>query len=349
MIYIGDNQPTIYLGDNEPVIYLGDNQVYPMGPFVGIRLTKSLTFPRTGGTLNLRVQASDNWEILGVPAWLTLSSTAGTSGKTVITATTQDNQTGSALTATLTGYTTNSAYSATCEVQQKFNVIPTDEFWYTSSDGSILTLSNFKIYDSGGTQLSYTQTQGSNNKVIIKFNGIPSSGTGSWFYNNTGYKLIDITLPEELVSLPSDIAFYNARNLYRFYGDSPLVSSDGKWLFRDALHTSIYSGVKTETNMVVPEGTTTMGSYSMNSALTLTDLTIASTVRTIDNYACEDLTALTDLYFLGSTPPSVMGSAFYRGHNNGTVHIPVGKTSAYRSALNGVSYIKNWTIVEDIV
>lgn len=349
MIYIGDNQPTIYLGDNEPVIYLGDNQVYPMGPFVGIRITKSLTFPKTGDTLNLKVRSSDNWEILGVPAWLTLSSTAGTSGDTTITATTQDNQTGSALTVTLTAYTTNSAYSATCVVIQKNNVIPEDEFWYTSDDGQILQLRDFRIYDSGSTLLTYTQTQSTNNKVIIKFNGIPYSGTGSWFYNNTGYKLLDITLPEGLVSLPSDIAFYNARNLNRFYGDSTLVSSDGKWLFRDASHTSIYSGVKTETNMVVPEGTTTMGQYSMNSALTLTDLTIASTVYFIDNYSCEDLTALTDLYFLGSTPPSVMANAFYRGHNNGTVHIPIGKTSAYRSALNGVNYINNWTIVEDIV
>lgn len=120
MIYIGDNQPTIYLGDNEPVIYLGDNQVYPMGPFVGIRLTKTLTFPKSGDTLNLKVRSSDNWEILGVPAWLTLSSTAGTSGDTTISATTQDNQTGSALSATLTAYTTNSAYSATCEVEQVY-------------------------------------------------------------------------------------------------------------------------------------------------------------------------------------------------------------------------------------
>ena len=120
MIYIGDNQPTIYLGDNEPVIYLGDNQVYPMGPFIGIRLTKMLTFPKSGDTLNLKVKSSDNWEILGVPAWLTLSSTAGTSGNTTISATTQDNQSGSALSATLSAYTTNSAFSATCEVEQAY-------------------------------------------------------------------------------------------------------------------------------------------------------------------------------------------------------------------------------------
>lgn len=121
MIYIGDNQPTIYLGDNEPIIYLGDNQVYPMGPFVGLRVRpKSLSYPKTGDTLNIKIKSSDSWEIVGVPSWLTLSSTAGTSGNTTITATAHDNQTGSALTATLTAYTTNSAYSATCQVEQVY-------------------------------------------------------------------------------------------------------------------------------------------------------------------------------------------------------------------------------------
>ena len=121
-VYLGSYEVTeLYLGSSAVTeAYLGTELVYSLGAFVGIQITQNISFAKTGGTQNIIIKSSDNWEILGVPAWLTLSSTAGTSGNTTITATTQDNQAGSALSATLSAYTTNSAYSATCEVVQAY-------------------------------------------------------------------------------------------------------------------------------------------------------------------------------------------------------------------------------------
>ena len=121
-VYLGTNEVTeLYLGSSAVTeAYLGDVLVYSSGPFIGLKITTAVSFAKTGGTKEIRVRASDNWEILGVPAWLTLSSTAGTSGNTTISAATQDNQSGSALSATLSAYTTNSAFSATCEVEQAY-------------------------------------------------------------------------------------------------------------------------------------------------------------------------------------------------------------------------------------
>ena len=196
MIYIGDNQPTICLRNNEPIIYLGDNQVYPMGPFVGIRMTKSLSYPKSGDTLNIKIKSSDSWEIVGVPSWLTLSSTAGTSGNTTITATAPDNQTGSALTATLTAYTTNSAYSATCQVEQVYcnpiviTSITTGDYTITAdSTTTAITSCEYdftgvrSIADGGGIQPHVVFSSSQNGtRQYVKYVSIDTSTVERWNY-----------------------------------------------------------------------------------------------------------------------------------------------------------------------
>ena len=129
MIYLGDVEPKIYLGDVEPIIMLGDTQVYPTGQFTGITITARLEFEGSGETLTISLHSSDSWtiEVDSAATWITLSSTAGTSGETTLSATTSAN-TGSQRTTTLTAYTIGSAYSATCTVVQDAQGLPNIAF-----------------------------------------------------------------------------------------------------------------------------------------------------------------------------------------------------------------------------
>lgn len=113
MIYLGDNEVTIYRGDNEPVIYMGDNQVYPTGPFVGIKINKKAKLTTTSLETTIKVKSTEEWTLTTDLDWITLSETAGTatSGTNItITATAQS--------ASTTGYISavTANYSAVCEV-----------------------------------------------------------------------------------------------------------------------------------------------------------------------------------------------------------------------------------------
>lgn len=138
MIYIGDNQPTIYLGNNEPIIYLGDNQVYPMGPFVGLRVRpKSLTFKSNDLTKQLTIKSSEVWSMT-LPVWITASQVTGDTGETIITliATTQS----SALSDTISVTTAN--YSANVEANYTTN----EWIWINSNVDRSVPFSKCRFY-----------------------------------------------------------------------------------------------------------------------------------------------------------------------------------------------------------
>lgn len=167
MIYLGDVEPKIYLGDVEPIIMLGDTQVYPTGQFTGITITARLEFEGSGETLTISLHSSDSWtiEVDSAATWITLSSTAGTSGETTISATTSAN-TGSQRTTTLTAYTVESAYSATCTVVQDAQGLP-----------NIAFLVNYNAKQYNPATYTIPQTQGQLFAQDLVLNGAAASYT----------------------------------------------------------------------------------------------------------------------------------------------------------------------------
>lgn len=172
MIYLGDNEPTIYLGDVEPIIMLGDEQVYPTGPFIGLRITNSLSFSSTVLTGSLRIKSSEAWTLTTDANWLSFSETTGnpTNNTTVtVSATTQSETTTAYITATTANYT------ATCEC----TYVAVSWIWVTTSIDRSKPITKCRFYmgniPSGTAALGATEGA---------FGEYPNVNTDGYFIGN---------------------------------------------------------------------------------------------------------------------------------------------------------------------
>lgn len=115
--YLGSEEVQgIFLGiDEVPEMYLGTDLVYQSGPFQGLKLyPNKISFNPESLSSELKVKSSEAWSMT-LPAWLSASSTASTSGETVITlsATTQTASTSGTIVVTSANYSASTTASYT--------------------------------------------------------------------------------------------------------------------------------------------------------------------------------------------------------------------------------------------
>lgn len=121
-LFVGaDNPEAFMIGNDEvEVIYMGEEIVYQKGDFEGIQMKSDVSIAMaSGSTYDLKINSSEPWTLSVDTAvtWLEFSQLTGGTGETIVTiTTTEENQTGSDRSTTITATTAN--YSATCVVNQ---------------------------------------------------------------------------------------------------------------------------------------------------------------------------------------------------------------------------------------
>lgn len=80
--------PTLMLGDTPiTAAYLGEQQVFSTGPFIGLKVTKSIIVTPDKTTAIIKVKSSEPWLLSIDVDWLTVNATTGDAGTTEITLT----------------------------------------------------------------------------------------------------------------------------------------------------------------------------------------------------------------------------------------------------------------------
>lgn len=243
-MYIGDvNITQLYLGDNDPsAAYIGDLLIYPSLPFSGFDMTSSIEFPKSGGTMQIRIKSHTTWEIGTAANWLSFSQTTG-SGNTYVTVTATDNDTEASRNATITGQTLDEVYSDQCDVEQVYR-IPYETYYFTIrslADNNTISLPRDAGYsastDNGTTWVavnnSYRQvTLDSGDTILFKHidNNSYQGGrkfTASAYYEVYG-NLASLMVGDSFSSVTSASTLEkNSPFKQMFSGDTKVVNAEG--------------------------------------------------------------------------------------------------------------------------
>ena len=144
---------------------------------------------------------------------------------------------------------------------------PTNEIWYTSSDGNIVTPSGTNIFGANIISNNYINGQG-----IISFNG-PVTKIGYYAFANCK-SLTSVTIPDSVTTI-GESAFSSCTSLSSVtIGDS--VTTIGEWAFQDC---------NSLTSVTIGDSVTTIGENAFSGCKSLTSVTIPDSVTTIGDYA----------------------------------------------------------------
>lgn len=368
MINLGDNEINVYFNDEPLNIYCGEELLYPTGPFVGIKITGNKEFNKNNSSSTIRIQSSEQWELLkdANATWLSLSTTTGDTGKTTITIEVSDIQatTGETRTTTLTAMTTDSAYSATCVVKQE--AMPYNQIRYrTYNHQSAPIYSSTRFYDAAGNILTYTNTyDATNNMGTIEFNNDVAYWTGHIWYVSASPSTnpnpiteayfpasIDNTL---LTESNVDIFLWGNPYFKKFGGDYAGIVDDGKVFLCDANYSVCAKVANVVSEVHIPEGVTTLKDYA-NEYCLASKIYYPSTLTKLNNYIWENSTVKA-LYFNGNNPPALGSSnSFLNAPSNVWVHNPA-DNYAYDSGYDALispyyrfaSHMSSWRCINDI-
>lgn len=150
MIYTGSDEIRgIMLGNDEiPGIYVGSEQIYPM-TISGFKVRPlSLSFSTNGGSKNISIVSEYNWTATTPDSWITLSAASGQSGRTSLSVTVGPNQTGGDISGTVVVTSTDLQHSATIDIIQKMEYIPTGYLEYNGMANVNTSFNPYQIYAS---------------------------------------------------------------------------------------------------------------------------------------------------------------------------------------------------------
>ena len=230
----------------------------------------------------------------------------------------------------------------------------TGDCTWTLDDNGVLTISgngNMGDYSDkyNSTLKRYVTTApwGTDIKTVIIEDGVTSIGKYA-FYNCTG--LTNVTIPDSVTSIGS----------YAFFGCTGLTSVHitdiAAWCniafsisYSNPLsyaHNLYLNGVPV-TNLVIPDGVTSIGSYAFRRCTGLTSVTIPDSVTSIGGYAFYNCTGLTSVT-IGNSVTSIGGYAFSECIGLTSVTIPDSVTSIRGYAFEYCTGLKSVTIPDSV-
>ena len=201
-------------------------------------------------------------------------------------------------------------------------------------------------------------------------NGVTSIGQSA-FYNCSG--LTSVTIPNSVTSIgeyafedcsgltsitiPNSVtsigyrAFYNCSGLENIYLTDIAVwckiSGVDNLMVYCSSSIKLYLNNKLITDLVIPDGVTSIGSSAFRDCSGLTSITIPSSVTSIGNgafYGCSGLTSVT----IPNSVTSIGSSAFYRCSELTSITIPDSVTSIGQSAFYNCSKLTSVTIPNNV-
>jgi len=160
-------------------------------------------------------------------------------------------------------------------------MIPTNEIWYTSTDGNIVTPYATDVFDANIVSNTYENGQG-----VITFDGdVTQIGKVAFCYCET---LKSITIPDSVTTI-GDGAFVDCISLEAFYGK--FTSLDNRCLVINNTLIAFALGCGA-TDYTISNGITAIGGGAMRSCYSITNLTITDTVVSIGEEAICNCTSL---------------------------------------------------------
>ena len=109
----------------------------------------------------------------------------------------------------------------------------------------------------------------------------------------------------------------------------------------------LFSDETTEiTNLVIPEGVTSIGDCAFVGCTGITDVTIPNSVTNIGNYAFDGCSALKDVYCYAENVPTTSSNAFSNSNiSSATLHVPTSSVETYNTTApwNGFGNIQSLT------
>ena len=188
--------------------------------------------------------------------------------------------------------------------------------------------------------------------------GVTSIGSYAFAYC---YSLTSITLPEGVTTI-GDYAFYNCTSLTSITIPES-VNVIGSYAFEQcynftAVHVCsleawckisfgnysstpgyyapnlyMYLNGELVTELVIPEGVTSIGEWAFSGCSSLTAITLPESVTSIGNWAFANCHSLISITCEATTPPTITDNdAFYRVDRSIPVYVPAGSVEAYKVA-----------------
>ena len=243
--------------------------------------------------------------------------------------------------------------------------VPDNYILYTSSDGKIVT------YDSSAFGAKIVSSTYENGIGMIVFNGNITEIGNYAFYNRSS--LTSITIPNSVTSIGNK-AFYGCNSLTSvtipdgvtsigdsaFYGCSSLTSvyitDIAKWCAIKFNNSSsnplsyahnLYLDEELVTDLVIPDGVTSIGEFTFYGCNSMTSITIPNSVTSIGYYAfsgCSSLTSIT----IPDSVTSIGDSTFYGCRSLTNITIPDSVKSIGQEAFSGCSSLTSITIPDSV-
>ena len=199
------------------------------------------------------------------------------------------------------------------------NAVPSNEIWYTTSDGAVLAASSNSAFSTGLVSNTYAGGKG-----VLRYSSPLTSLPTKMFYYCS--KLTSITIGNSVTSVGTE-AFAGCSGLKEVH-----ISDLAAWCRIDfAAYRSnpLFHGKKLYlknslvTNLVIPSGITTIKKYAFRACESITSVTIPSSVTTIDDYAFIHCTNLQSVVIPDSVT-SIGGSAFEATTTTNLTEVTIG-------------------------
>ena len=101
---------------------------------------------------------------------------------------------------------------------------------------------------------------------------------------------------------------------------------------------NLYLNNELVTDLIIPDGTTKIGSYAFRNYDLLTSVTIGNGVTSIGDYAFQICSSLKEVYCKPTTPPAGSSDMFDNNASDRKIYVPRASVDAYKSAKNWEYY-----------